>query len=128
MAFCVIPALYLGFNATPSIHWLEIAGFAVTISAYLWESTADYQKDAFLRKAKKANLKNQVCNVGLWSVVRHPNYFGEWNVWNGLIIASIPAMCPHMTSGTIVESDFVATVLIWSCMSLSYTMYDFLVN
>ena len=35
--------------------------------------------------------KNKVCNVGLWKYTRHPNYFAEWMVWNGLIIASIPS-------------------------------------
>ena len=61
--------------------------------------------------------------TGLWSVVRHPNYFGEWNVWNGLIIASIPAMMELSRS----ETWFVSVVLGTSLLGLSYGMYDFLV-
>jgi len=41
---------------------------------------------------KKNNLKNQVCNVGLWKYTRHPNYFSEWMIWNGLIIASFSSL------------------------------------
>ena len=77
--------------------------------------------------AKKKDLKNQVCNIGLWSVVRHPNYFGEWNVWNGLIIASIPAMCPHFIGLKADEKPFVYNYLALYCFSISYVMYDFLV-
>jgi steroid 5-alpha reductase family enzyme len=40
---------------------------------------------------KRAGKERQVCNVGLWKYCRHPNYFAEWMVWNGLIIAAIPS-------------------------------------
>ena len=35
--------------------------------------------------------KDSFITSGLWSKSRHPNYFAEWMVWNGLIIASIPS-------------------------------------
>ena len=41
---------------------------------------------------KKNNLKNQVCDIGLWKYTRHPNYFSEWMIWNGLIIASFSSL------------------------------------
>jgi steroid 5-alpha reductase family enzyme len=40
---------------------------------------------------KKTGMRNQVCNIGLWKYTRHPNYFAEWMVWNGLIIMAIPS-------------------------------------
>ena len=40
---------------------------------------------------KKEEKRNQVCNVGLWKYSRHPNYFAEWMVWNGLIITALPS-------------------------------------
>ena len=67
----------------------EIIGILIWLSAFIMESVADMQKLSFLNKMKKLGQKNQVCNVGLWKYSRHPNYFAEWMVWNGLIIASI---------------------------------------
>ncbi len=40
---------------------------------------------------KAQGKRKKVCNIGLWQYSRHPNYFAEWMVWNGLIIASIPS-------------------------------------
>ena len=40
---------------------------------------------------KKESKQAQVCDVGLWKYSRHPNYFFEWMVWNGLIVAAIPS-------------------------------------
>jgi steroid 5-alpha reductase family enzyme len=36
-------------------------------------------------------MRNQVCDIGLWKYTRHPNYFAEWMVWNGLIVMAIPS-------------------------------------
>ena len=30
--------------------------------------------------------------VGLWRYSRHPNYFGEWMVWNSLVLTSLPSL------------------------------------
>ena len=40
---------------------------------------------------KKEGEQAQACDVGLWKYSRHPNYFFEWMVWNGLIVAAIPS-------------------------------------
>ena len=39
--------------------------------------------------AKQKN-KKALCNVGLWKYSRHPNYFGEWMVWNSIILITVP--------------------------------------
>merc|ERR1712127_1157697 len=54
-----------------------------------FESKADLQKLSFLKKSKKEGLKNKVCTMGLWKRCRHPNYFGQWLVWNSLMLFTL---------------------------------------
>ena len=90
-SFLAIPAFIIATNSNSTIAILEIVGAVVWFGAFIMESIADMQKISFLKKMKALGEKNKVCNVGLWKYTRHPNYFAEWMVWNGLIIASIPS-------------------------------------
>jgi steroid 5-alpha reductase family enzyme len=81
-----IPGFLMAVNSDGQLHLLELAGGLVWFIAYLLESTADLQKLNFISKNKGG-----VCNVGLWRYSRHPNYFAEWLVWTGIVIASIPS-------------------------------------
>ena len=56
----------------------DLAGAAVLILAILGEALADRQLRRF--KADPAR-RGQVCDAGLWSWSRHPNYFFEWLCW-----------------------------------------------
>ena len=90
-SFLAMPAFIIATNSNSTIAILEIIGVVVWFGAFVMESIADMQKISFLKKMKVLGEKNKVCNVGLWKYTRHPNYFAEWMVWNGLIIASIPS-------------------------------------
>ena len=90
-SFLAIPAFIIATNAGGPITILEALGLSIWLSAFILESVADNQKLAFLKAMKKEGKRKQVCNIGLWKYSRHPNYFAEWMVWNGLIIASIPS-------------------------------------
>jgi steroid 5-alpha reductase family enzyme len=87
------------------------------------ESVADIQKLTFLQEIKKAGERNRVCNVGLWKYSRHPNYFAEWMVWNGLVIAAIPSW-PELYD---VESLVVWALLGAGLLFASWKMYSTLV-
>tara|TARA_B100001250_G_C19678684_1_gene734848 strand:+ start:119 stop:1033 length:915 start_codon:yes stop_codon:yes gene_type:complete len=89
--FLSLPALMISNGYTNTILLAEIFGFSIFLLALIMETVADFQKIKFLKEMKRLNKKNMVCNVGLWKYTRHPNYFAEWMVWNGLIIASIPS-------------------------------------
>jgi steroid 5-alpha reductase family enzyme len=54
---------------------------------FLFESIADYQK----RKFRSEN-KNKFIQSGLWSVSRHPNYFGEIVLWLGIALIAFPTL------------------------------------
>jgi len=90
-SFLAIPAFIIASNPDAAVSIYEVIGLTVWLSAFVMESIADMQKLAFLKKMKALGLKNKVCNVGLWKYSRHPNYFAEWMVWNGLVIAAIPS-------------------------------------
>jgi steroid 5-alpha reductase family enzyme len=82
-----MPGLLIMANPNSSIGLIEIVGIAVWVLGYSLESLSDTQKLVYISKG----IKNGVCNIGLWKYSRHPNYFGEWLVWTGLALASIPS-------------------------------------
>ena len=90
-SFLALPAFLIASNPSANISPFEVIGIVVWAGSFVMESVADMQKLAFLNAMKKSGQKNQVCNVGLWKYSRHPNYFAEWMVWNGLVVAAIPS-------------------------------------
>ena len=89
--FLALPAFIIGANTNPTFSTVEIVGLVLWGMAYAFESVADAQKIRFLRKMSSLGEKRKVCDVGLWQYSRHPNYFGEWMVWNALVLASVPS-------------------------------------
>ena len=68
-------------------------GLAAMVGGAVVEALADRQKDAY--RALDKDEKPQVLDTGLWSVSRHPNYFGDSVVWDGVWLtaaASPPAV------------------------------------
>ena len=90
-SFLAIPIFLISVSPSTQLSPLEIIGFTIFILSIVFETVADYEKLIFLKEMKRQNKKNMVCDIGLWKYTRHPNYFAEWMVWNGLIIASIPS-------------------------------------
>ncbi len=68
---------------TPGLEVLRWAGTALSALGVLGEATADWQLERF-RRANAGQRK--VCDVGLWRLSRHPNYFFEWLVWLGYAV------------------------------------------
>lgn len=64
------------------------AGLAVFALGFGIEVVADWQKASF--KSNPEN-KGRFINEGLWSVSRHPNYFGEMMLVRGQCAASVRA-------------------------------------
>jgi steroid 5-alpha reductase family enzyme len=81
-----LPGFIIATNAITSISIWEIIGISIWAVAYILESVADTQKLLFISKNA-----NGVCNIGLWRYSRHPNYFSEWLVWTGLVVATVPS-------------------------------------
>lgn len=115
------PGFMLAVNTSGAMSAWEIVGLSLWLVAYLLETTADGQKLLFV--SKKEN-EGGVCDVGLWKFSRHPNYFAEWLVWTGLVIAAVPSWIALNDT----ESTFVWAVLGLGATGASSMLYLTLVH
>lgn len=76
---------------TSAFGVLDVLAAIVMLFGIAMETIADEQLRAF-RKSKRAD--GDICNVGLWSWSRHPNYFGEISVWVGVWLFGVAAGAP----------------------------------
>jgi len=63
----------------------DYLGWAMWATGMFFEVLADYQKTAF--RNDPAN-QGKFITSGLWSLSRHPNYFGEILLWFGLYVSA----------------------------------------
>jgi steroid 5-alpha reductase family enzyme len=122
-SFLALPVFVIASNNATTFSVIELSGLLIWVMAFVMETVADVQKARFLKTMKKAGKQRQVCNVGLWRFCRHPNYFAEWMVWNGLIVASAPSWWALR----VVESAWLWLLLGAALLYTSYVMYNTLV-
>jgi steroid 5-alpha reductase family enzyme len=76
-----------------TLNPLEPVGVFFVLGTVLWllgfgfEVVADRQKKHFSEHPENID---RFISHGLWSVSRHPNYFGEIILWTGIAIISLP--------------------------------------
>lgn len=95
-----VPFLIVCLNPRPGFLWIEILGLILWTAAFVCETAADLQLEAF--KADPAN-KGKTCRAGLWSYSRHPNYFFEFMIWCSIAVFALGSpygfvalVCPAM--------------------------------
>ena len=76
-------------NANITNYFYFILGISIWCIGFSFEVISDEQKRRF---RKKTTNKGSFINTGLWSISRHPNYFGEIVIWVGIAIISIPTL------------------------------------
>jgi len=87
VAFLLATTIFLAArNPTPSPQWSDFAGIALLAAAIAGEGIADAQLARFRRDP--AN-RGKVCDVGLWGLSRHPNYFFQWLGRTGYAVVAI---------------------------------------
>ncbi|MBT5795863.1 MAG: DUF1295 domain-containing protein [Porticoccaceae bacterium] len=134
-SFLAFPVFIIASNGDQEFSVLEIVGLVIWILAFSMESIADFQKVRFLKEMKRAGKHRQVCNVGLWKYCRHPNYFAEWMVWNGLVIAAIPSWLSLkgfeselvwllLGIGLLLASKFMFTTLVYTTGAVPSEYYS----
>ena len=65
------------------------SGIFIWIVGFSFEVIADEQKRRF--RSLQEN-KNHFISSGLWSISRHPNYFGEILLWIGMAVVAFPTL------------------------------------
>ena len=121
-SFLAIPIFLISVSPSTQLSPLEIIGFTIFILSIVLETVADYQKLKFLKEMKRQNKKNMVCDIGLWKYTRHPNYFAEWMVWNGLIIASIPSYIALFNSEVLWLWTLIGVALVYTSRIMYITL------
>ena len=87
VVICSLCALTAVSNGVLEVKPIFYMGLLVFIIGFLIEVIADNQKTAFRAVPENAN---SFITTGLWSVSRHPNYFGEVTLWLGIAMMSLP--------------------------------------
>lgn len=81
--------ILINSSTRPGLVWLDGLGGIVWCIGFAFETAADIQMYRF--KADPGH-KGRILTRGVWSLSRHPNYFGEVLIWWGffLITLSVP--------------------------------------
>lgn len=121
-----LPLLFLNSAATDvAIGPRDYAGWALWVLGFLFEVAADQSKDAFL--ANPSN-KGKIIMSGVWSVTRHPNYFGEITLWLGMFITASSVFQPNGLPGayvSVLSPVFTFTILMFgSGVNLAEERYN----
>lgn len=82
-------------------------GLTIWIIGFSFEVIADEQKRRFRKKTENQGM---FIVSGLWSISRHPNYFGEILIWTGMAIISLPVLSGWQYA-TLISPIFVTLLL-----------------
>ncbi len=73
-------------SAVRAFSIVDGIGIIIFLTGFFFETAGDYQLSRF--KIKPEN-KGKLMTRGLWSITRHPNYFGESVMWLGIFLLSV---------------------------------------
>lgn len=107
--FVLVAAVHVAASAPgPFPGAIDVVATLVVLVAIAGEAAADAQLRRFRRSAPSGAL----CEVGLWSWSRHPNYFFEWLGWCGFALFALHGLLdrPHQILA------FAAPVMMWGLL------------
>lgn len=81
-----LPVTFGNSTEFQSFRWHNYIGVVFWATGLFFESVGDYQ----LKKFKKDPVnKGKLMDRGLWSLTRHPNYFGDSMMWTGVFLMAV---------------------------------------
>lgn len=92
--------------------WIVVVGMAIALTGLFFEVVGDEQLRRHIKKGTRTLMQK-----GLWSITRHPNYFGEILIWTGLYIVGFSLLFTKSVSillyfGLVVSPLIMSLVLI----------------
>lgn len=125
---CSLPHTLGSTSSAAGTMTTTIVGSVLYVIGLVVETTADYQKWMF--KSNSIN-SGKFCNVGLWSVSQHPNWFGNLLIWTGILVMNAPALIdvpvPAVAGGdvTLWETIWSYRRLALACVSPAFMWFLF---
>lgn len=101
--FCEVSPVFFRLKNDAPTDFAGIIGAAVMALGIVLESAADYTKNKF-----KKEHPRRFCDVGLFRIVRCPNYLGEVLIWTGVFVSGVTAL-----SGAL---EWIAALAGWICI------------
>jgi steroid 5-alpha reductase family enzyme len=81
------PVYFVNQFAEESFYFIDYIGILLFLAGFIFETISDYQLMLF---RKMPGNKGKIITTGLWSISRHPNYFGETLLWWGISCFALP--------------------------------------
>lgn len=81
-----LPVAVVFASAARPLAALDVFGAVVFVAGFLFEAVGDAQLAAHVRNPEN---KGRLMTRGLWSLTRHPNYFGEATLWWGIGLMAV---------------------------------------
>jgi steroid 5-alpha reductase family enzyme len=106
--------LWFSLSSAAPINLYDYAAILFTLAAIIVEWIADEQ----LIKFRKSGSKERFMQSGLWSISRHPNYFGEISFWVGMFLFVVSASNFKSTTGYWTAIGFLSMIILFKFISI----------
>ena len=80
------PVMLVNRSKAGRFTFWDVVGVGVWSIGFFFEAAGDYQLSEF---KKNPSNKGKIMRKGLWSLSRHPNYFGEATLWWGVFLIAL---------------------------------------
>ncbi|KAG0292501.1 hypothetical protein BGZ97_005561 [Linnemannia gamsii] len=118
VALTALP-VYISNSIPASVHpdlgLQDYIGIVLWGSGFAFEVIANYQKQKW-RKEIGRDYKRSFISSGLWSLSRHPNYFGECLLWFGSYLFCSSAFYAALESPNLIMSHWMSRLAVFSPM------------
>lgn len=106
----LLPILLLAASKHTAFSALSILGLLIWAGGLALEAVADFQKFWF---SSDPQNKGKWIDEGVWSVSRHPNYFGEIAVWVGVYLFAVSGLETWQVVVAIASPLFITSLLLF---------------